>query len=342
MKNFDCKMKIEYNFPLLPYNTFGLNVYCRHFCEYNTASELENFIRSGALEKSDWLHIGGGSNLLFLRDYDGVIIHSNIKGIEIVKETEKDCTVRVGAGEVWDDFVAWCVENRLGGVENLSLIPGEAGASPVQNIGAYGVEVKDVIQYVETISAKDASFRIFQDKECGFAYRNSIFKNDNSHIVTHVVFSLQKLPFYSYNLEYGVIREALSACREINLSQIRKAIIAIRNEKLPDPKELGNAGSFFKNPVISKEKFMQLQKEYPSIPHYQAGEEEKIPAGWLIEQSGWKGKSYKQAGVYDKQALVLINRGGATGSEIWELAGEIQKSVLDKFGIKIDPEVKVI
>jgi UDP-N-acetylmuramate dehydrogenase len=335
-------MRIEHNFSLLPYNTFGLNVFCRQFCEYSTVPELEDFIKSGALETSDWFHIGGGSNLLFLQDYDGLILHSQIKGIEIVKETAENCLVRVGSGEVWDDFVVWCVNNQLGGVENLSLIPGEAGASPVQNIGAYGVEAKDVIQYVETISAKDASSRIFQKSACRFAYRNSVFKNDNSYIVTHVVFCLQKLPFYSYNLEYGRLREALSACPEINLSQIREAVIAIRNEKLPDPKELGNAGSFFKNPVISKEKFIQLQKEYPSMPHYPAGEEEKIPAGWLIEQSGWKGKSHGQAGVYDKQALVLVNRGGATGSEIWELAGKIQKSILEKFGIQIEPEVKVV
>jgi len=336
-------MKIETNFSLLPYNTFGLNVFCRQFCEYNTVSELENFIKSGALETSDWFHIGGGSNLLFLRDYDGLILHSNIKGIKIVEETEKDCSVRVGSGEVWDDFVGWCVKNQLGGVENLSSIPGEVGASPVQNIGAYGVEAKDVIQCVETISVKDASFRTFENAACRFAYRNSIFKEENSHIVTHVVFRLQKLPFYNYKLEYGKIREALSSYPEINLSNIRDVIISVRSEKLPDPKKLGNAGSFFKNPVISREKFTQLQKEYPSMPHYPVGEEEeKIPAGWLIEQSGWKGKSHKQAGVYDKQALVLVNRGGATGNEIWELASKIQKSVSKKFGIQIEPEVKIV
>ncbi len=336
-------MKIENNFSLLPYNTFGLNVSCRQFCEYNTVSELEDFIKSDILKTSKWLHIGGGSNLLFLQDYDGLILHSQIKGIEIIEDTKESCIVRVGAGVVWDDFVIWCVENQLGGVENLSLIPGEVGASPVQNIGAYGVEAKDVIQRVETISVKDASFRIFQKEECRFAYRNSIFKSDNSYIVTHVLFNLQKQPFYHYNLEYGRIREALLAYPEINLNHIREAVIAIRNEKLPEPKELGNAGSFFKNPVVAKEKFVELQKKYPSMPHYPVGDnDEKIPAGWLIEQSGWKGKSYKHAGVYDKQALVLVNRGGATGNEIWELANQIQKSVMGKFGIQIEPEVKAI
>jgi len=335
-------MRIEHNFSLLPYNTFGLNVCCRQFCEYDTASELENLIKSGILESTLWLHTGGGSNLLFLSDYDGLILHSGIKGIEILEDTEKDCTVRVGAGEIWDDFVVWCVDRELGGVENLSSIPGEAGASAVQNIGAYGVEAKDVIERVETISAKDASRHIFKNEECRFAYRNSIFKSDNSLIVTHVVFRLKKLPFYSYNLEYGRIREALPPSQEINLSKIRETVIAIRDEKLPDPKVLGNAGSFFKNPVVSNEKFSQLQEKYPSMPHYPVEEVEKIPAAWLIEQSGWKGKSYRQAGVYDKQALVLVNRGGATGEEIWELANLIQNSVMEKFGVKIEPEVKMV
>jgi len=336
-------MKETANFSLLPYNTFGLNVFCQRFCEYSSVSELKEFIKAGNLAETNWFHIGGGSNLLFINDYNGIILHSQIKGIELVKETGKDCLVRVGAGEVWDDFVIWCVENRLGGVENLSLIPGEVGASAVQNIGAYGVEAKDVIDSVETISATDASERIFSNEDCKFAYRNSIFKEDNSRIVTHVVFRLQKELFYDYKLDYGHLKGALSACPTINLLQVRETIIAIRNEKLPDPKTLGNAGSFFKNPVVSKEKFVQLQEKYPSIPHYPVGEtEEKIPAGWLIEQSGWKGKSHKRAGVYDKQALVLVNNGGATGIEIQELAELIQQSVYEKFGITIEPEVKII
>jgi len=336
-------MKIKSDFSLLPYNTFGLNVSCRQFYEYRSLPELARFIESGILEKSAWLHIGGGSNLLFLRDYDGLVLHSKVKDIEILEETEEECRVAAGSGVVWDDFVIWCVENQLGGVENLSSIPGEVGAAPVQNIGAYGVEIKDVIEEVGVISAKSGLFTFFNNEKCRFAYRNSIFKEDKSRIITHVVFRLKKMPFYQYKLEYGKIREALSSYPEINLSNIREAVIAIRNEKLPDPKELGNAGSFFKNPVVPKEKFMQLQKEYSTMPHYPAGEgEEKIPAGWLIEQSGWKGKSYKRAGVYDKQALVLVNKGGATGTEIWELAGLIQQSVLEKFGIEIEPEVKVI
>jgi UDP-N-acetylmuramate dehydrogenase len=305
---------------------------------------LEDLIKSGVFETSAWFHIGGGSNLLFLKKMnDLLVLHSQIKGIEVVTETETECFVRVGAGEVWDDFVDWSVKHQLGGIENLSLIPGEVGATPVQNIGAYGVEAKDVILSVETRSTKDALPRIFPNEECRFAYRNSIFKSNDEYIVTHVIFRLQKAPAYSFNLGYGKIGEALRVYPEINLLNIRNAIISIRKEKLPDPEESGNAGSFFKNPVVSKEKFNRLQKKYPSIPHYPNDEkEEKIPAGWLIEQSGWKGKSYKQAGVYDKQALILINKGGATGNEIWELAGRIQNSVWENFGIRIEPEVKIV
>ncbi len=336
-------MKKVSDFPLLQHNTFGLNVSCRQFCEYNSIAELKEFISGRNLAGTNWLHIGGGSNLLFLQDFDGIVLHSQIRGIEVIEETQTGCFVRVGAGEIWDDFVNWCVEKQLGGIENLSLIPGEAGASAVQNIGAYGVEVKDTIHSVETISATNASQRIFGQDECRFAYRDSLFKSDNSYIVTHVVFHLKKEPFYKYKLKYGQLKEALSGYSSINLSSIREAIIFIRNEKLPDPKVLGNAGSFFKNPVVSKEKFTQLQKEYPAIPHYFVDEEsEKIPAGWLIEQNGWKGKSHKRAGVYKKQALVLVNKGGATGAEIWELAALIQQSVREKFGIEIEPEVKMI
>ncbi len=336
-------MKKASNFSLLQHNTFGLDVSCRQFCEYGSVAELREFIRTGSLAGTKWLHIGGGSNLLFLKDFDGIILHSQIRGIEVTEETGTNCFVRVGAGEIWDGFVDWCVENRLGGVENLSLIPGEVGASAVQNIGAYGVEAKDVICSVETVSATDASQRIFSRDECRFAYRDSLFKSDSSHIVTHVVFQLKKEPFYHYKIEYGQLTDRLAPLLEVRLSNVREAIISIRNEKLPDPEVLGNAGSFFKNPVVPKEKFVQLQKEYPAIPHYPAGEEgEKIPAGWLIEQSGWKGKSYKQAGVYEKQALVLVNKGGATGAEIWQLAGLIQQSVSGKFGIEIEPEVKMV
>lgn len=342
--NFEeIKMKKASDFSLLNYNTFGLNVSCRQFFEYDSVTELKEFIQAKNLAGTNWLHIGGGSNLLFLQDFDGTILHSQIQGIEVVEETETGCFVRVGAGVIWDDFVSWCVENRLGGVENLSLIPGEVGASAVQNIGAYGVEAKDVIYSVETVSTANASQRIFSHDECCFAYRDSLFKRENSHIVTHVIFRLQKAAFYNYTLEYGQLKEALSVYPTINLSHIREVIISIRNEKLPDPKVLGNAGSFFKNPVVSKEKLTQLKKEYPAIPHYYAGEEsEKIPAGWLIEQSGWKGKSHKRAGVYEKQALVLVNKGGATGSEIRELAGLIQQSVWEKFGVRIEPEVKIV
>lgn len=337
-------MKTEDNFSLLSYNTFGLDIYCSRFYEYNTVDDLKRLIDSGLFRASDrWIHIGGGSNLLFLGDYKGAVIHSRIKGIESVHETPEDCIVRVGAGEKWDDFVAWSVNNGLGGIENLSYIPGEAGASPVQNIGAYGVEARDVVFSVETISVKDGSVRIFNNQECNFEYRNSIFKSEREYIVTYINYRLTKPSYYQYNLEYAYLKERLSAYPEINLQNIRETVISIRKEKLPDPKEWGNAGSFFKNPVIPFNRFVDLQEAYPDIPHYISGKDYvKIPAGWLIEKTGWKGKEYKQAGVYEKQALVIINKGGASGNTIWELAGKIQQSVFEKFNIEIEPEVTVI
>jgi UDP-N-acetylmuramate dehydrogenase len=337
-------MKIENNFSLLPYNTFGLNVLCDYFYEYETIDELKKLIESGVSKDSEkWIHIGGGSNLLFLGNYEGTVLHSVIKGIEKKDETTENCIVRVGAGEKWDDFVQWSINNQLGGVENLSFIPGEVGASPVQNIGAYGIEAKDVIYSVETISAIDGSVRIFMNEECNFGYRNSMFKTTKDYIVTHVNYILRKMPFYQYNLEYTHLRETLSGYPEINLQNVREAIITIRKEKLPDPVEWGNAGSFFKNPIIPYAQFLEIQKKYPDIPHYKVGEDFiKIPAGWLIEKTGWKGKNLGAAGVYEKQALVLINRGGASGLDIWSLADKIKQSVEAEFNIFIEPEVTVI
>ena len=254
--------------------------------------------------------------------------------------------MRVGAGEVWDDFVAWAVERGLGGVENLSLIPGEVGASAVQNIGAYGVEAKDVIAMVEAVDLQSGEKRIFAPQECDYSYRQSIFKKQlkGRYAITYVTYRLQKTP--QLKLDYGNLRTVLTNQSTVNsqlsIRQVRQAIIDIRNAKLPDPKVQGNAGSFFMNPVVSREKFLSLQKDYPQMPYYEVEGGVKIPAGWMIDQCGWKGKALGRAGVHDKQALVLVNLGGATSDEIITLCNTICKDVKEKFGIDIHPEVNLI
>ena len=332
MKRFD-----DYN--LLKHNTFGMDVKARHFVEYDSEDELLQIILA---LRGDVLHIGGGSNLLFRGDYAGTVLHSAIRGIDIEEEDEDSVLVRVGAGEVWDDFVAWAVMRSYGGVENLSLIPGEVGASAVQNIGAYGVEAKDVIVLVEAVELSNGLKRCFGTAECDYAYRQSIFKNQfkGKYAITHVTYRLQKKP--TLKLDYGNIRTMLEGKENITVADVRKAIIDIRNAKLPDPKVQGNAGSFFMNPVVSREKFHDLQRKYPQMPFYETDGGVKIPAGWMIDQCGWKGKSLGRAGVHDKQALVLVNLGGATSDEIIRLCDAVCKDVLDKFGIDIHPEVNFI
>lgn len=289
-----------------------------------------------------FLHIGGGSNLLFTKDYDGLILHSRIGGIEVTAEDSQTVSLRVGAGVVWDDFVACCVEHGWYGAENLSLIPGEVGASAVQNIGAYGVEVKDLITAVETVNVQGYG-RVYSVEECEYAYRSSIFKRpeNKSVFVTYVRFRLSKEE--RYTLDYGTIRQELAKYPAPTLPIVRKVIIEIRESKLPDPKVMGNAGSFFMNPIVAKEKLEALQRDYPRIPYYELPDGRvKIPAGWMIDQCGWKGKSLGPAAVHDKQALVLVNRGGAKGSDIVALSDAVRASVRDKFGIDIHPEVNVI
>jgi UDP-N-acetylmuramate dehydrogenase len=336
-------MIIKQNISLLSYNTFGIDVKANYFAEYESIVELQEILNSETVKLNNILHIGGGSNLLFLNDFKGLILHSKIKSIKVIREDEDFVIMEVGSGVVWDDFVAYCVTNGYGGVENLSLIPGEVGASAVQNIGAYGVEVQDLILEVKALEIESAQTRTFQVEECNYGYRISIFKNElkGKYIITSVVFKLSKKP--AFKLNYQLLEEEVLKNGEITLQNIRKTIIAIRESKLPDTKLLGNAGSFFMNPVISKSKFVDLQVLYPNIPHYFVTEnEEKLPAGWLIDQCGWKGKSIGNAAVHDKQALVLINKGGATGAEIVQLANEIQKSVKEKFGIELQTEVNYI
>lgn len=325
-------------YSLRAYNTFGLDVYADHFLEYSSEEECLNLIHTGRVV-TPFLHIGKGSNLLFTHDYAGTILHSCIKGITVIDEDDVSVCVRVGAGVVWDDFVRHCVTHGWYGVENLSLIPGETGAAAVQNIGAYGVEVKDVIVAVETISI-DGQKHIYAADECRYAYRYSLFKEDSmkSVFITYVRFRLSKTPHFV--LTYGALRDALGNPEDLDLQTVRDTVVRIRQSKLPDPAVLGNAGSFFMNPVVSRTCWQALLSHYPSMPHYEVDADRvKIPAGWLIEQCGWKGKRLGPAAVYDKQALVLVNLGGATGADIVALAQAVQQAVHEKFGITIRPEV---
>jgi UDP-N-acetylmuramate dehydrogenase len=322
-------------------NTFGLDVEAAVFLEYGSVEELEKLIADGRIT-SPYLHIGGGSNLLFTGNYEGVILHSRIGGVEVMAENEEKVLVRVGASVVWDDFVDYCTERGWYGAENLSLIPGEVGAAAVQNIGAYGVEVKGLISSVETVNIQGMK-HVYQVDECNYSYRNSIFKSPEMKqvFVTYVCFSLSKKEHYT--LDYGTIRQELEKYPKVDLKTLRRVIISIRESKLPDPKLLGNAGSFFMNPVVSREVFEALKEKYPQIPFYEMGADRiKIPAGWMIDQCGWKGKALGPAAVHDKQALVLVNRGGATGAEIVALSDAVRASVREKFGIDIHPEVNFI
>ena len=330
------------DYSLLPHNTFRMDVKAARFMEYSSEEELTAFLASGGLT-SPYLHIGGGSNLLFLSDYPGLVLHSSVKGVETAAETDERVELRVGSGVVWDDFVAYTVEKGFYGAENLSLIPGEVGASAVQNIGAYGVEVKDLVVSVDAVEAATGKKRRFTREECRYAYRDSIFKKElkGRYFVTYVTYRLSKLPVF--HLDYGNVRAELEKDgMEPTLANVRRVIAAIRSNKLPDPKVTGNAGSFFMNPVVSQEQFDRLQAEYSEMPSYRLdGNRVKIPAGWLIERCGWKGKALGPAAVHDRQALVLVNRGGATGRDVLRLADEVARSVKERFGIEISPEVNL-
>lgn len=329
------------NYSLLNHNSFGIDVKAKHFVEYEDEDELLLFLQQGKL-KSPFLHIGEGSNLLFLADYEGMILHSGIKGIKVINESEDQLLVQVGAGENWDEFVAHCVENEWYGAENLSLIPGEVGAAAVQNIGAYGVELKDLVHSIETLDTK-GNRKVYSVSNCDYAYRHSLFKkSENKDIfITRVNLCLGKNK--RFHLDYGSIRKELNANEEVTLKKVREVIIKIREEKLPNPEDLGNGGSFFMNPVVDQAFFKKLQSEYPNMPFYELPNDKyKIPAAWMIDQCGWKGKRVGNVGVYPKQALVLVNYGGATGKEVHRLANSIQESVKGKFGVQLHPEVNYI
>lgn len=345
-------MKDLKDYSLLAHNTFGIDAKCSRFVEYASVEEAQQLVASLTEADQPLLILGGGSNLLLTGDYQGTVLHSAIMGIEVMEnssfenqEDEKGSVfLKCGSGEVFDDVVAYAVEHGYHGAENLSIIPGEVGASAVQNIGAYGVEAKDIIYKVEAVEIATGKVVNFDNADCQYSYRQSKFKHEwrDKYLVTHVIYRLSKT--FTPDLDYGNIRTSLAAkhIAEPTAQQLRDVIIEIRNAKLPDPKVEGNAGSFFMNPIVEKAKYDELAALYPGMPHYTIdAEHEKIPAGWMIDQCGWKGKSLGRAGVHDKQALVLVNRGGATGEEIVKLCETIRKDVFEKFGIEIHPEVNV-
>jgi UDP-N-acetylmuramate dehydrogenase len=329
----------KHNYSLLPHNTFGIEAKCCRFMEYSSVEEAQQIARQ--LEEP-YLLIGAGSNLLLTRDFDGTVVHSVVKGIE----NQSNGRVRCGSGETWDEVVAWCVGHGLYGAENLSLIPGEVGASAVQNIGAYGAEVKDWMETVEAVEIGTGRLCTFSREECQYGYRDSCFKHEwkNKYLITYVVYRLSDDGNH-LSTEYGNIRSELDRRGILSptAAQLRQVVIDIRNAKLPDPKVTGNAGSFFMNPIVERQKFEQLLAEYPNMPHYYIdADHEKIPAGWMIDQCGWKGRSLGRAGVHDLQALVLVNRGGATGQDIVDLCETIRRDVRERFGIDIHPEVNIV
>ncbi len=333
---------IEENKSLQQLHTFHLSVSSRWFVEYQSVKELIDLLKTDLLRENPFLQIGGGSNLLFMSDYEGVILHSKIRFIEVVSETSEYVTVKAGSGVVWDDFVKYSVSNGWGGAENLSLIPGEVGASAVQNIGAYGVEVKDIILQVEAIEVATGKERTFTTAECMYGYRDSIFKKElkGKYIITSVVYLLRKNPVY--HLNYGNLRHAIGN-KSINLQTIRDTVIEIRKSKLPDPDDYGNAGSFFMNPVIPVSQYDLLKEKYPEMPFYPVDAQfVKVPAAWLIDKAGWKSKMLGGAAVHDKQCLVLINKNNAVAKDIIDLAQNIVDSVKSLYGITIKPEVNYI
>ncbi len=334
------------NYSLLGHNTFGIDARCDRFVEYASIEDAQELAYTLSDQKQSLLIIGKGSNLLLTRDFHGTVLHSAIKGVEKVSANDADTVLlRCGSGETWDDVVAKSVDNGWYGLENLSFIPGEVGASAIQNIGAYGAEIRNSVYLVEAVNVETGEKVTLRNSECRYGYRDSIFKHEwkNRFLITHVTYKLSKT--FTPELEYGNIRKALAdkgICMP-TAKELRETIIEIRRAKLPDPETLGNAGSFFMNPIVDKAVYGKISSHYGTVPHYDIDEQHvKIPAGWLIEQCGWKGRALGNAGVHDKQALVLVNLGKAKGSEILALCNRIISDVKDKFGIDIHPEVNVV
>lgn len=338
-------MTIQENVSLKPYNTFGIDVKAKAFAEVETVAQLQELLQTPEFERMAKLILGGGSNLLFTSDFEGLVIKNSIKGIELVEENEDNVLVQVYGGENWHEFVLYTIERGWGGVENLSLIPGSVGAAPMQNIGAYGVELEEVFDHLEAMNLTSGEIEIFNHEDCRFGYRNSIFKQElkGHYIIISTTLRLEKNR--EPNISYRSLQQYLTDIPkdQIDIKKVSDAVIDIRKSKLPNPEEIGNAGSFFKNPEVDHTTFEALQKEYPDIPHFSlANGKEKIPAAWLIEQCGWKGKTRGNIGSHKKQPLVLVNYGGGSGKEIKQLADEIRASVKETFGIDLTPEVNII
>jgi UDP-N-acetylmuramate dehydrogenase len=338
-------MTIQEDISLKPHNTFGIDAKAKYFAIFGSLTELEEILNSKLQTSNSKLILGGGSNILLTKDFDGIVLKNEIKGIEVIKEDEEHIYIKAGAGENWHQFVLHCVRSNYAGVENLSLIPGNVGASPMQNIGAYGVEIKDVFYELEAFHKKDKLIQKFSLKDCSFGYRESIFKNKfkDQFVITSVTYRLNKKP--AFNTSYGAINQELErmGVKELSIQSVSQAVINIRTSKLPDPKEIGNAGSFFKNPVIPNEQFIELKEAFPSIVAFPSSDNHtKLAAGWLIEQCGWKGYRRNDAGCYPRQALVLVNYGNASGNEIFDLSETIIQSVSGKFGISLEREVNII
>lgn len=337
-------MYIQENISLKPYNTFGLSACAKYFVKVESTQDLKEALGLKAFPNK--FILGGGSNMLLTKDLDCLVIHVALKGIEVVDFQENEVLVKAGAGENWHQFVLFCLEHNFGGIENLSLIPGNVGAAAIQNIGAYGVEIKDVFESCEALNIHTKELKIFTKEMCEFGYRESVFKKDkkNSYVIISTTLRLTKA-IHQLHMEYGAITTELETLGVLNptIQDISKAVISIRESKLPNPKEIGNSGSFFKNPVISKAHFEKLQSNFPDIPSYVVSPNEiKVPAGWLIEKSGFKGKTFNDYGVHKKQALVLVNYGNAKGADILNLANLIQKTIKQIFGIDIETEVNII
>jgi UDP-N-acetylmuramate dehydrogenase len=337
-------MEIQSNFSLKNYNTFGIEAKARQFIAVHSVEELKRVLSANKNEKK--FILGGGSNMLLTKDIDALVIHIDLKGKEIIKEDNDFVWIESQAGEVWHDFVLYTIDNNFGGLENMSLIPGNVGTTPVQNIGAYGTEIKDTFVSCEAINIESQEMKTFTNAECNFGYRESIFKHEvkDQYIITSVVFRLTKRN-HKINTSYGDILAELAKnnISEPTLKDVSNAVITIRQSKLPDPKELGNSGSFFKNPILLKSDFEKIHKKFPEMKFYEVSETEvKVPAGWLIEQAGFKGKRFGDAGVHKNQALVLVNYGNATGQEILAVSKQVQKTVFETFGIHIEAEVNVI
>lgn len=338
-------MNISSNISLKPYNTFGIDASAKYFTTVTSTQNIINLLHSTEYKNNEHLILGGGSNLLITKNIDALVIKNNLKGIEIIKETTDSVFVKCAAGEVWHEFVLWTINHNYGGLENLSLIPGCTGASPMQNIGAYGVEIKDTFYELEAIHTQTAELKTFSKSDCEFGYRESVFKRKlkNQFIITSVTFQLSKHP--TFHIDYGAIKQELDAMNvsELNIKAISQAVINIRSSKLPNPKEIGNAGSFFKNPEVSSHVYQRLKAEFPTLVAYPLENDHyKLAAGWLIEQSGLKGYREGDAGVHKLQALVLVNYGNATGNQIYDLSTHVLQSVKTKFDIDLEREVNII